>query len=55
MRDYPKTKNRFLIGKRVKMSQIFFAKIVDYKSSFTSRYSIEVAEKAAFFCSIYRI
>lgn len=27
----------------------FFAKIVDYKSSFTSRHSIEVAEKAAFF------
>ena len=30
----------------------FFAKIVDYKSSFTSRYSIEVAEKAAFFAQI---
>ena len=27
----------------------FFAKIVDYKSSFTSRHSIGVAEKAAFF------
>ena len=27
----------------------FFAKIVDYKSSFTSKHSIEVAEKAAFF------
>ena len=27
----------------------FFAKIVDYKSSFTRRYSIEVAEKAALF------
>ena len=27
----------------------FYAKIVDYKSSFTSRHSIEVAEKAAFF------
>ncbi len=26
----------------------FFAKIVDYKSSFTSRHSIEAAEKAAF-------
>ena len=27
----------------------FFAKIVDYKSSFTSRHSVGVAEKAAFF------
>ena len=27
----------------------FFAKIVDYKSSFTSRHSIGVAEKAAIF------
>ena len=27
----------------------FFAKIVDYKSSFTSRHSIGVAEKAALF------
>ena len=30
----------------------FFAKIVDYKSSFTSRHSIGVAEKAAFFAQI---
>lgn len=30
----------------------FFAKIVDYKSSFTSRHSIEVAEKAAFLLNI---
>ena len=30
----------------------FFAKIVDYKSSFTSRHSIGVAEKAAFLLNI---
>ena len=40
-------KNNFLIGKHVKNVADFFAKIVDYKSSFTSRLSIGVAEKAS--------
>ena len=28
---------------------IFFTKIIDYKSSFTSRHTVGVAEKAAYF------
>ena len=40
-------KNRFFDWETCKNVADFFAKIVDYKSSFTSRHSIGVAEKAA--------
>lgn len=43
-------KNRPLTGKPAKISPTF-AQIVDYKSSFTSRHSIGVAEKAAAFAA----
>ena len=35
------------ITPELSLIHIFFAKIVDYKSSFTSRHSIGVAEKAS--------
>ena len=40
-------KNKFLTGKHVKTFADFFANIIDYKSSFTSRHSVGVAEKAS--------
>ena len=48
MGSYPKRKAGF-DWEMCKDVADFFAKIVDYKSSFTSRHSIGVAEKASMF------